>query len=162
MKKFFIVILCFYPLFTFAQTMCVRDRSLVISLDGNINGESSGRNIDESIWWVDYPYGRVYGEATMLSETEGLGQTVSGRYYGAGEYENRLINAEPGLDGLDADGNERKYCWCRMTHSAQSAWVLSGTNTTIKGCLSYCQNNMVDSRYYGTAVRKSIFGSVGL
>ena len=142
MKNLFVILFAILPIVAAAQTMCVRDNSLVISLDANINPSSKGGSNDaESIWWVDFPYGRIYGEGTILSETEGLGQTTSGKYYGTGEYTNTLITAEPGLSGLDANGNERKYCWCRMTHPFLTPWVFNrdmGNSCADGGCPGIC------------------------
>ena len=160
MKNLFVILFAILPIVAAAQTMCVRDNSLVISLDGNINPSSKGGSNDaESIWWVDFPYGRIYGEGTILSETEGLGQTTYGAYYGTGEYTNTLITAEPGLSGLDANENERTYCWCRMTHPATSAWVLIRPNTLTQ-CASWCQGHIVGN--FGSQSRKYIFNAIGL
>jgi hypothetical protein len=158
MKRLFMIFVCCFPLFTFAQTMCVRDRSLVISLDSSMRSTGGGANAAESIWFADYPYGRIFGESTCLSESEGLGQTSMGGIYGTGAHANTLINAEPGLSGVDADGNERKYCWCRITHPVKSAWVLNGADCTY--CFAHsCPNSL---RLSYPDFHKGIFGSVGL
>ena len=141
MKNLFVILFAILPIVATAQTMCVRDNSLVISLDVSIIGTGSGANASESIWLSDFPYGRIYGESTCLSLDEGLRQTTSGAYYGTGEYANTLITAETGLSGLDANGNERKYCWCRMTHPFLTPWVFNrdmGNSCADGGCPSIC------------------------
>lgn len=126
MKKILVMLMVFLPLSVGAMTMCTRDRSLVISLDPSIGGTTSGYNNSEWVWWTDFSYGRVYGDATCLSAAEGLGRTSGmGAYYGVEDYAKTTITAEPALSGLDADGNERKYCWCKMTHPASSRWVFN-------------------------------------
>ena len=126
MKKLFFILSLIVPAIATAQTMCVRDKSLVISLDKNVGGTGSGSNASEMIWWTDFSYGRIYGEATCLSAAEGLGRTAgTGAYYGVEEYATTPITAEVGLNGTDANGNERKYCWCRATHPVSSRWVFS-------------------------------------
>ena len=159
MKNLFVILFAILPIVAAAQTMCVRDNSLVISLDVSIIGTGSGANASESIWWGDFPYGRIYGEATCLSLQEGLGQTTSGAYYGTGEYTNTLITAEPGLSGLDANGNERTYCWCRITHPTTSAWVLIRPNTPTQ-CASWCHGHIFGN--FGTQSRKYIFNAIGM
>ena len=165
MKNLFFILFTFLPIVATAQTMCVRDNSLVISLDGNINTSSKGSsNDEESIWWVDFPYGRIYGEGTILSETEGLGQTTSGKYYGTDEYANTLITAEPGLSGLDANGNERTYCWCRMTHPATSAWTFKEKNSQscATNCAAACGREAYTNHYMGPSFRVGLFKTIGL
>ena len=118
------LIMCVFSVCANAQTMCVRDKSLVISLDKNVQGTSHSSNKSEWIWWADFPYGRIYGDATCLSAEEGLGRTgTMGAYYGVDDYAKTPITADAGLSGTDANGNERKYCWCRATHPVSSRWV---------------------------------------
>ena len=112
-----------------ATEMCARNDTVIVPLEAANNGLSSGYNNNEFTWWVDFDFGRIYGYSTCLSADEGLGRTgTMGAYYGTGEYANAFINVDPGLTGTDANGNERKYCWCKMTHPASSRWVfLSAT-----------------------------------
>ncbi len=148
MKRILILVGLFLPLSVGAMTMCTRDRSLVISLDPSINGTSYDKNNSEWKWWVDFSYGRVYGDATCLSAAEGLGRTTGqGAYYGVEDYAKTTITAEPALSGLDADGNERMYCWCKMTHPASSRWVFNNANASASACVSMC------SDYCGCNVR---------
>jgi hypothetical protein len=130
-KSLFVMLACAISVGAIAQTMCVRDKSLVISLDKNTGGTGSGYNASEMIWWTDFSYGRIYGEATCLSAAEGLGRTAgTGAYYGVEEYATTPITAEVGLNGKDANGDERKYCWCRATHPVSSRWVFH--NATLR------------------------------
>ena len=147
-----------------AQTMCVRDKSLVISLDKNTGGTGSGSNASEMIWWTDFSYGRIYGEATCLSAAEGLGRTAgTGAYYGVEEYATTPITAEAGLNGKDANGDERKYCWCRATHPVSSRWVFNGLRPSASECASWCAylcgSNVQAS---AAAIRGGVFGSIGI
>ena len=128
-KSLFVMLACAISVGAIAQTMCVRDKSLVISLDKNVQGTSYSSNKSEWIWWVDFPYGRVYGYATCLSVEEGLGLTTGqGAYYGVDDYASTPITAEAGLSGTDTNGNERKYCWCRATHPVSSRWVFANAS----------------------------------
>ena len=156
MKKVFFLLFTVLPVVATARTMCVRDNSLVISLDKNINGTTSGYSKTEPVWWVDFPYGRIYGEATVLSAAEGLGRTnTQGSYYGIDEYANTPIVAEAGLSGVDANGNERKYCWCRITHPVQSLWVFEQPTSA---CTSYCAG--IVQNY--DSMRHGLFKSIGI
>ena len=164
MKNLFVILFAILPIVAAAQTMCVRDNSLVISLDVSILGTGYDAKATESIWWSDFSYGRIYGESTCLSLDEGLGQTTSGAYYGTGEYANTLITAEPGISGLDANGNERTYCWCRMTHPATSAWTLKENLSQLcsKNCATVCGRDAYTNHYTGGAFRVGLFKTIGL
>ena len=162
MKRLILLFFILAPVWANAQTMCVRDKSLVISLDKNVQGTSHSSNKSEWIWWVDFPYGRVYGDATCLSLEEGLGQTSSGAYYGTDDYAKTPITAEAGLSGTDANGNERKYCWCRATHPVSSLWVFDYAFAGSSACASRCAHICSDDVRYAPAQRGGVFGSVGL
>ena len=163
MKKLFFILSLIVPAIATAQTMCVRDKSLVISLDKGVGGTGSGSNASEMIWWTDFSYGRIYGEATCLSAAEGLGRTAgTGAYYGVEEYADTPITAEVGLNGKDDNGNERKYCWCRATHPVSSRWVLSRATASVSNCTSLCANLCGDAVRDTADMRGGVFGSVGL
>ena len=146
-----------------ATEMCARNDTVIIPLEAANKGVSSGSNKNEFTWWVDFDFGRVYGYSTCLSADEGLGNigTIGG-YYGKGEYANTFIDAEPGLSGNDANGKERKYCWCKMTHPASSRWVLSEGFGSASYCVSHCASNCGYNVQADAALRSGLFGSVGL
>ena len=163
MKRLILLFFILAPVWANAQTMCVRDKSLVISLDKNVAGTGYGGNASEMIWWTDFPYGRIYGEATCLSAAEGLGRTTGmGAYYGVEEYATTPITAEVGLSGTDANGNERKYCWCRATHPVSSRWVFDNAYASASYCVSNCAGNCGHYVRIGPSMREGVFGSVGL
>ena len=77
MKKILLCALLFLPVAVVADTMCVRDSSLVISLDPTIVANGTGSDVINSVFWANFPYGHIYGEATCLSAEEGLGVLVA-------------------------------------------------------------------------------------
>ena len=163
MKKVFFLLFTVLPVVATARTMCVRDNSLVISLDSSISGTSSAYDQEEWVFWTDFSYGRIYGEGTCLSANESLGQTVQGSYYGAGDYVNTIITAEPGMYGTDADGNARTSCWCRITHPVQSLWVYRNTESGCKQyCTQYCGDFLKSNMGHSTKVRAAVFKSIGI
>lgn len=153
MKKILFTILLFLPTYANSDVMCVRDNTLVISLDASIKGETAFSK--NGIWAIDFPYGRIYIESTCLSTTETMGQTAAGGIYGTGEYKNTLISAEPGMRGTDTNGNERGVCCCRMTHPAQSSWVVLFNFNTSASCNNNCNCG-------SSNIRGAIFSTVGL
>ena len=140
MRKIIFLIALVLPICTYATDMCARDDTMVLVLDKSASCPGYSSNQQEWIWSKTCQYGRIAGDATCLSLNEGLGQTRQGAYYGAGEYANTLITTKSGLSGQDVDGNERKYCWCRMTHPLMSVWVLYGTTPSACNnvCAQYC------------------------
>ena len=164
MKKIiFTTLICTAPIFANATDMCARDNVMVLAFDPQVVGTSSGHNAAELSWWVQYPYGRIAGEATCLSAAEGLGQTTKGKYYGTGEYSSTFITADSGLSGVDANGAGRNYCWCKMTHPAVSRWVFFGRLGSASVCESDCMNTCAVSLLYKDAtMRVGVFDTIGL
>ena len=162
MKRFFVIIFALLPIYANATDMCARDDTMVLVFDKDVGGSGGGSNVTEWTWWVNFAYGRIAGEATCLSAAEGLGRTSgAGAYYGTGDYSKTFIEAEPGLSGTDSDGNDRKYCWCKMTHPVSSHWVFSyvpvGSSSCASVCAKYCSNVHAYSE-----LREGVFNSVGL
>jgi hypothetical protein len=163
MKKILcVVLICMASVVANATDMCARNDTMVFVFDKEVNGTSNGGNAIEWTWWASFEYGRVSGDATCLSATEGLGRTTGlGAYYGTGEYANTFIDVEPGLHGTDSDGNERKYCWCKMTHPFSSRWVFFNAFASASSCVSNCARDCSNFVRF-TAMRGGVFGSVGL
>ncbi|MBR5625244.1 MAG: hypothetical protein IKW67_00475 [Alphaproteobacteria bacterium] len=160
-KFIFTILFCIIPILANATDMCARDNVMVLAFDPILNGSYYVNNSTEWAWGLKFSYGNILGEATCLSATEGLGQKAVGKYYGAGEYSSTFITADSGLSGVDADGADRKYCWCKMTHPAVSHWVFykEYTKDTCKStCTSGCAFNIPALQN----LRESLFESIGL
>ena len=158
-----VLMLCLLPIYANATDMCARDDTMVLVFDKDIGGSGSGNNATEWTWWVNFAYGRIAGDATCLSVKEGLGRTSGrGAYYGTGDYSKTFIEAEPGLKGTDSDGNDRKYCWCKMTHPVSSRWVFRNAIADSSTCASFCASGCGDYVRNNSALRGGVFGSVGI
>ncbi|MBR5625841.1 MAG: hypothetical protein IKW67_03625 [Alphaproteobacteria bacterium] len=162
MKKIiFTLLICTATMAANATDMCARDDVMVLAFDPMVNATSTGSYAPEWSWWVQFPYGRIAGEATCLSAAEALGRTSGfGAYYGTGEYSSTFITVESGLSGVDADGAERKYCWCKMTHPAVSRWVFgaySGLSNCATACPAACSGRIQTDRLH-----KYIFETIGM
>jgi len=156
-------ILCVLPMVAGATDMCARDDIMVMVFDPQVTGTNNGVNIAEWSWWAQFPYGRIAGEATCLSKTEGLGQTATqGAYYGTGTYASTFITADSGLSGTDDAGEERKSCWCKMTYPAVSRWVFYYTNSSASACASHCASSCGNNVRHAATMRVGLFGSIGL
>ena len=160
MKKI-ILILCLVSFPAVATEMCARNDTIVIPLDSTVGGTSSSYNATESMWWAIFDYGRIYGVSTCLSAAEG------GKPSGSmGVYTNdkgQMLSQEDALagrSGQDADGNDRIYCWCKMTHPAYSRWVFISSYSA-SNCASYCATHCGRYAQRNAALRSGLFGSVG-
>ena len=161
MKKVLIVgLMLLMPCVGGALTMCVRDSSLVVSLDQSIGGTTNGNNASEMLWWTEFSYGRIYGEATCLSEAEGGKPSGSMGVITNSNGEKLSQDIPAGLKNKDADGNDRGYCWCRMTHPAYSRWVFDNSSSASR-CASNCANDCGRNAQTYAALRGGLFGSVG-
>ncbi len=164
MKKTGRIILILCSLITLpvmATEMCARNDTVVIPLDSNVNGTSNGYNAAEATWWAIFNYGRIYGLATCLSAAEGGKPSGSmGVYTNADGKMLPQDEALAGRTGKDADGNDRGYCWCKMTHPAYSRWVFNGSNSA-SVCASNCAYNCAYNAHSHAALRSGLFGSVG-
>ena len=144
-----------------ATEMCARNDTIVIPLDSNINGTVIGYDVAEATWWAVFSYGRIYGVSTCLSAAEG-GKPSGGQ----GSYTNDKGQMLPdddalaGRTGQDADGNDRGYCWCKMTHPMSSRWVLSYARSA-SACASNCAYDCGNAAQRYAALRGGLFGSVG-
>lgn len=163
MKRFFVIIFALLPICANATDMCARDDTMVLVFDKDVGASGLGSSATEWTWWVNFAYGRIAGEVTCLSVAEGLGRiSGQGAYYGTGDYSKTFIEAEPGLKGTDSDGNDRKYCWCKMTHPVSSRWVFSSAYANSSACASSCANNCANIVHVFPAMRGGMFNSVGL
>ena len=161
MKKIVLILCLFMTIPVMATEMCARNDTIVIPLDSNVGGTSNGNNAAEATWWAIFSYGRIYGLSTCLSAAEG------GKPSGSmGVYTNDKGQMLPqdealaGRTGQDADGNDRGYCWCKMTHPAYSRWVFA-YSAPASGCVSNCASHCGNYAQRNAALRSGLFGSVG-
>jgi hypothetical protein len=64
----------------------------------------------------------------------------------------------------DENGNERRFCYCRMTHPLASPWILYLNEANASDCISYCSNARCAATFLSNGyanVRKGLYDSVG-
>ena len=161
MKKIVMVLFVCFVVPAFATEMCARNDAVVVPLDAAPDGTGYGNNGTEHIWWTDFSYGRIYGLATCLSAAEGGKPTGSmGSIINAAGQMLPADDSLGGRTGQDADGNDRTYCWCKMTHPASSRWVFQNSYS-VSDCTSNCAYNCGIHAQIRAALRSGLFGSVG-
>ena len=172
MKKYIIaVLLLFIPCVTYALTMCARDNSLVVALNGWIPGITTSYDDLDDIWRADFEYGTIIGEATCLSEAETGGGpgpvTEISENYPYKNINGEMISQDfpKGLNGKDKQGNPRIYCMCRMTHPAFSRWVFSKSIGANLNCMNYCPGYCATGAGSNNAIERQVrihmFESIG-
>ena len=147
MKKIiFTTLICTAPMFANATDMCARDNVTVLAFDPQINCTSSGSNAAEWSWWGQFPYGRLAGDATCVSQTE-----VNQKQF------------SPGLSGVDANGENRTLCYCRITHPVVSGWIHRYKTTSCASqCYSLCSDMSGTSLCKTPSIRTALFNSIGV
>lgn len=144
-----------------ATEMCARNDTVVIPLDANvIEFGSRGTNSNEHVWYVVLDGRRISGEGTCLSEAEGGKPNAGmGTMLNIDNKNPSELGVVAGLQGVDVYGNERKYCWCRMTHPFKTRWMYH--SSVQDECTRLFANN-----YYGVSQVKKwlniLFKSVGI
>ena len=162
-KKFIIFFTCIIPTIVNATDMCARDDVMVLAFDPMVAATKSTYDLYEWAWTATFPYGQIKGDATCLSEAEGLGRTTPmGAYYGTGEYSSTFITADSGLSGTDANGAERKACWCKITHPVTGRWVLYGNLKSGHQCTTECASACGSRMTSNTVLRKAFIETIGL
>ncbi|MBQ0013030.1 MAG: hypothetical protein KBS86_00450 [Proteobacteria bacterium] len=116
---------------------------------------------ENGTWGATFSWGVVTGEATCLSEAEGLGRTSGYSPYGTGEYSNTFIDASKGLSGKDADGADCIYCWCNMQSPAVSRWVLDHGHASSSNCAGSCADGCGNRVQAVSSFRSAVFSSFG-
>ncbi|MBR5625161.1 MAG: hypothetical protein IKW67_00040 [Alphaproteobacteria bacterium] len=148
-KIIFSILFCVVPMIANATDMCARDNVTVLAFDPQVGCVSRGNNKAEFSWWAQMSYGYVAGESTCLSQTEVNQKSFS-----------------PGLSGVDANGENRIFCYCRISHPVVSGWgqrykhpdPTSCTNS----CYNYCNSTSGGPSFCGSAdYRKELFDSIG-
>ena len=161
MKKIALIFLICVMQPAFATEMCARNNMIVVPLDSNVGGSGNSYNQAEMVWSATFPYGVISGEATCLSAAEGGKPSGSmGSYTNSDGKMLPQDEALAGRTGQDPDGNDRGYCWCKMTHPASSRWVFRYSDSA-SYCASTCANYCGLYAQNYAALRSGLFGSVG-
>ena len=155
MQKILLILICMFIGTAHATEMCAKNNTIVVPLDSTVAPErdGSGYNAIEWMWWIQYPYGKLYGISTCLSLEE------------VQEIENNpKLDAMPQVLNSDDDilvgRSSGGTCYCKIIHPMSSAWVFNlnfGATCTTRCtdiCLSYVQLN------YGSILTK-MFRTVG-
>ena len=176
MKKI-IYLICsvFIGFSAYATEMCAHRDVTVVPLDATVldGGGMNQFNQIEWIWWGNPSYGKIYGTATCLalqevrdisgdqtidrlsnpSELTGAYVLPSDDYELMGRYE--YYNGD-----TSKPENERKYCFCKLTHPMSSQWTLTLVESNLEWCKARCMD--VCGRHAGNyEYLRSMFRSIG-
>ena len=137
MKKFLLLLLCMFLFDANATEMCARDDTVVVPLDAvagpSGNGKSDGV---ESMWYIPFGYGNIYGSVTCLSTTEVMGFVPS--WDGNSAAPSILPTDDDelmGRTGTDENGNTRHICYMKMTHPLATPWIQTPFGSGCNNCM---------------------------
>ena len=167
MKKILAILICTLTLRAQATEMCARDDTVVVPLDATIGTtvNQKAHSPVEWIWWADFDYGRVYGNATCLSMSE-IRELENKPDLGV--YPNSLTTGDDKLlgryDWYNNDSsnvsNERKACYCKLSHPMDSLWTYyRAVNVSI--CKTGCSNECAMAVQADFGFRSRLYDSIG-
>ena len=174
MKKIIICLFCLIAFNAHATEMCARRDITVVPLDATVAGGGGLTQFDQTewIWWGNPSYGKIYGTATCLALQEirdisgdqtikitGVGG-LSGIYtLPTDDYE--LMGRYGYYNGdTSIPENERKYCFCKLTHPMSSQWVINIIEPDMQWCKTRCMD--VCGRHAGDPEKlEAMFRSIG-
>ena len=157
MKKIVACLFVLLPFCVFATDMCARNDTMIMILDPQIPDRPKGDfNAVEWRWGVNFPLGRVSGDAICLSESEG----------GATALLSTLdSDIDTGQHGMDSNGNERKYCWCRISHPFGTKWYLNKVYASADACKTACvktdTSGCASNLIFDSTFRHNVFDLIG-
>ena len=148
MKSFFCGILSFAVTMgafvtTNAETMCVRDDTVMVVLDETTFTGTYAGNSNNMTWTATFPYGKISG----IASCNGTG--------GVGMYAVSNTEFATTITG--------SHCWCKMLKPVASKWQYQGSLVSISNCKSNCAG-LCGSRTgpeSGLTSRSNLFGSIG-
>lgn len=150
MKKIIYLICSVFMSFSaYATEMCAHRDVTVIPLDATVQGGGGMNQFNQTewIWWGNPSYGKLYGVATCLALQEvrdisgdSTISKMSDNYtLPTDDYE--LMGRYEYYNGdTSKPENERKYCFCKLTHPMSSQWVL----TMVESDMTFCKNRCMD------------------
>ena len=141
MKKILFVTLLILPFYAHATDMCARDDVMFFVLDAAAP-KSKGQILNTSGWSCNTSSGRIEGDSTCLSDTESS------------------ENAIAGLKGTDSNGNERKKCYCNLTHPFKSNWVLASTLASANECAGTGCANKCNAVFWDKSLLSSLINAI--
>lgn len=174
MKKIIYLICSVFISFSaYATEMCAHRDVTVIPLDATVQegGGMNQFNQTEWIWWGNPSYGKLYGVATCLALQEirdiSGDQTITnpsagglGGVYTLPTDDYELMGRYEYYNGdTSKPENERKYCFCKLTHPMSSQWVLSIVEYNVSICKNRCMDvcgRNIGALEYTTAMFRSI------
>lgn len=129
------------PFYAHATDMCARNDVMFFVLDASAP-KTKGDRFNTSEWSCNTSSGRIQGDSTCLSDTESS------------------ENAIAGLKGTDSSGNERKKCYCNLTHPFKSKWVLASTLASASACADTGCVNACNAVFWNNTLLRSLINAI--
>ncbi len=141
MKKIIILIATFLPILAHGENMCVKNGSVMVVLDPQINGTALSYNNTGKTWSTKFSYGVISGIGGCYNN---VGSTL-------GAVASDQTNITPYSTGA--------YCYCKMLRPIESPWVFSYSRDN-GDCAERCASKCSSYAASAVAVRAGLFGNV--
>lgn len=173
MKKILAILICTLTLNAHATEMCARDDTVVVPLDATIEfvPNSMKWNLVESMWWIDFEYGRLYGASGCFSLNEiriiqnDPNMSSSNIPYELSTNNEKYIANSGWYNGDESDpDNARIFCYHQLTHPMLSRWYALYNERgfgTPKNCMDNCMTRAAGGMLGTLARRRDLFDTIG-
>ena len=142
MKKILVAFGIMFPIFAYAESMCVKDGSIMVVLDPQIGGTALSSNVTGKTWSTQFGYGVVSGIGGCIDTMITIGQVAGNQ-----------TSITPYTSGA--------RCYCKMLHPVESLWVYTNACGGKSGtCLSYCASYCSSGVATDVAIRVGMFGNI--
>lgn len=147
MKKIIILLVAFLPILAHGENMCVKNGSVMVVLDPQINGTALANDATGKTWSTQFPYGIISG--------------VIGCYSNVGNVQGAVASNQ----NITPYNTVAHYCYCKMLRPIESLWVSTGSLQTPSGtfpggCPANCASKCSSSVASAVALRAGLFGNV--
>jgi len=145
MNKIIVLFLTLAPIVCYAaDTMCVKPTTTVVVLDPAINGTALANNATGKTWSTQFPYGIISG--------------IGGCYNNVGSTQGGVASNQTNITPYSTGG----LCYCKMLRPIESPWVFSGVGNNNTSCLTDCARVCSSNAASAVALRRGLFGNIGI
>lgn len=144
MKKIIILIIAFLPILAHAENMCVKNGSIMVVLDPQINGTALTSDATGKTWSTQFPYGVISG----IGGCSSVGVCTTAGCIPQNQ------NITPYQEG--------NFCYCKMLRPIESVfvWTYYTAGNGEPSCKTNCAAGCAEYAAKNVIFRTSLFGNV--
>ena len=142
MRKIVIALITLLPIVAYGDNMCVKDGSVLVVLDPQINGTALSNNQTGKTWSTRFSYGIISG--------------IGGCYNDVGSTQGVVASDQANITPYTTGS----YCYCKMLKPVESAWVYNVSFYSVGYCASGCASSCSSNTASAVVVRAGLFGNI--